>query len=218
MSALWMMPMALALLTECAAEPPPPAETPEPAPAPAPAAPEPAPTAEPEAQAPAKPAAPPPEPEPTGPTRPATEILLDSDADFLLDDGASSLKEAARQKCEGEAPEGSDPGVIQTCVQKERDQFSGDVITFQQTPNGIRLTIYRRRGSRLDEVYAAPVELKEQSPTTVLVKLKGFKGARPFLPGVKEFSLEVPDNYSLVIEDPNMGKLVYRVKVGLVTR
>lgn len=218
--------LALGLLTQCASEPPPPAAAPDPPPvaaapepSPAPAPVETAAASEP-APEPKAPPAPAPEPEPAAPTRPAGEIMTEGDTDFLFDDSASALKEAVRQKCEGEAAEGSDPKALADCRQKERDKFTGDVLSFQAASEDgpITLIVYRRKGSRLDEVYRAPVVLKDQSPTTVLVSPKGGKGARPFLYTQREFTVQVPDNYSLVIEDPTLGKLVYRAKVGVVAR
>lgn len=215
--------LAVGLLTGCASEPPPPAQAPEP-PIPAAPAPSPAPPADtPETSALTEPApspatAPPPAAEPTAPTRPAIDVITEADTDFLLDDAASGLKEAARQKCEATAAGASDPKALAECRQKERDKFGGDVLSFQAEEGAVRLIIYRRKASRLDEVYQAPVTLKEQGPTTVLVTSKGGKGARPFLYAQREFSLEVPDNYTLMIEDPSLGKLVYRAKVGVVAR
>jgi len=210
-------------LTGCAGEPPPPAAAPEAAAeAPPPKPPEPpAPASEPEPEPEAAPTAkPPPEPEPTAPTRPAAEIITEADTDFLFDDSASALKEAARQKCEGDAANAGDPKLVATCMQKERNTFSGDVLSFQGAEGVYKLIIYKRSGSRLDEVYRVPVTIKEQNPTTVLVTPtpKTGKGARPFYIGQKDFTVLVPDNYTLIIEDPTLGKLVYRAKVGVVAR
>jgi len=213
--------LALGLFPGCAGEPPPPAAAPEPAAeAPPPKPPEPpAPEPEPEPEAAAAPK-PPPEPEPTAPTRPASEIITEADTDFLFDDSASALKEAARQKCEGDAANAGDPKLVAACMQKERNTFSGDVLSFQGAEGVYKLIIYKRSGSRLDEVYRVPVSIKEQNPTTVLVTPtpKTGKGARPFYVGQKDFTVVVPDNYTLIIEDPMLGKLVYRAKVGVVAR
>lgn len=217
--------VALTLFTHCASAPPPPAAAPEPTPVatfpePPPAAAPAETAAESESESePEQAPAPAPEPEPSGPTRPASEVITEGDTDFLFDDSASALKEAVRQKCDAQAPEGSDPKVLADCRQKERDKFAGDVLSFQATEGGaVTLIIYRRKGSRLDEVYRAPVVLKDQNPTTVQVSPKGGKGARPFLQAQREFTVQIPDNYSLVIEDPTLGKLVYRAKVGVVSR
>lgn len=220
--------LAVGLLAHCASEPSPPPAAPSPEPVPAAPGPAPAPAPAPPAAetaaanepAPERTEPPPaPEPEATGPTRPAGEVITEGDTDFLLDDSASALKEAVRQKCEAEVGEGADPKALADCRQKAREKFTGDVLSFQASEAGsVTLVIYRRKGPRLDEVYRAAVVLKDQNPTTVLVTPKGGKGARPFLYAQREFTVHVPDNYSLVIEDPTLGKLVYRAKVGLVAR
>lgn len=156
--------------------------------------------------------------EPSAPTRPPIEVLTDSDTDFLLDYGASDLKTSARSDCEANAPEGSGAKELAECMQKARDAFSGDVLTFKQKGDTTTLTIFRRRGSRLEEVFTGPVQLKEAGQNSVTVATKGGKGQRPFHLATREFTVELPDNYSLVITDPKLGRLLYRAKYGLVTR
>lgn len=216
----------VALLVGCAAKPAPkppqpaapPAASPEPAPVQAEPEPPPEPVAPPEPPSePSTEADRPPE-EPSAPPRPPIEVLTDSDTDFLLDWAASQLKEAAKDECDANAAEGSGAKELAECMQKARDAFSGDVLTFKQKGDGIALTIYRRRVSRLEEVFTGPVQLKEAGATSVTVTTKGGKGQRPFHQGSREFSVELPDNYSLVITDPKLGRLLYRAKYGLVAR
>jgi len=42
------------------------------------------------------------------------------------------------------------------------------------------------------------------------------KGLRPLLKGKREASLSVPNDYSVVITDADLGRLVYEAKIGLV--
>jgi len=61
------------------------------------------------------------------------------------------------------------------------------------------------------------VDLSEASPASVKLKFTGAeKGLRPLLKGKREALLGVPNDYSLVITDADLGRLVYEAKIGLV--
>ncbi len=154
------------------------------------------------------------------PRAPPARFLTETDTAFLIDDSSSALKQSAEQGCARKLPEDASPQAKAECVQKARDKFAADVLTFQASPEGaLTLTIYRRKASRLEEVFSVPVEIEDSSDTTALVKPKGRgRGQRPFFTAQREIKAEVPDNYSLVLEEPRLGKLVYRVKIGLVDR
>jgi hypothetical protein len=75
-------------------------------------------------------------------------------------------------------------------------------------------TIYKSSGSELREIYVATVELAEDSPNTVRLKVAGREqGQRPLFKGRTSAVLTVPNDYSLEIDDPQLGKLVYGAKV-----
>ena len=223
-AAVLVVLLMLSGLLACAAAPPKASEpeAPEPIPSSPPAPAEPSevqsdiPTEEPEAE----PPEPEPEPEPEAPSKPSkapSQVLTEPDTDFLLDYPASALKEAAQAKCRAE--HGTSPELEAACMNKARDDFSGDVLSFRTTGGLVTWTIYRRMANRLDEVYTAKVKLKDASESTVVLTSAGpAKGQRPFLRGQRELTLAVPDDYTLVLTDPDLGKLVYRAKYGLVNR
>jgi len=155
---------------------------------------------------------------PSRPPRPAREILLEADTDFLLDYPASGLKQAAQAKCSGSSDRAKSPQAMAECLQKERDAFAADVLSFREAAGGaVTWTIYRRQVSRLEEVYSGVVELKEGDEGEIVVTTKGrAKGQLPFFKGQRQIEVKVPDNYSLVLTEPSLGELVYRAKYGLV--
>ena len=197
---------------EAATDPSPPAE-PDQESEPADGVPPPEPQAEPVAPEPAAEE----EPDPISkPSKPASELITQADTDFLLDDTASELKAALKGQCEAKHEEAAE---VSECLSKAREEFGADVLSFRAAGNGsVRLTIYRRKASKLAEVYSASVVLKDDSETTVTVNPKGAKGQRPIFKGQGPFSVVVPDDYHLVLQDPKWGKLSYRAKYGLVAR
>ncbi len=183
-----------------------------------PSAPE-APAPEPVASTP-PPAEPPPEkkaePEPEEkPSRPPLEIITAADTAFLVNYPSSAANEAARKTCSEKG--GSDDEAIAKCMSDARAAFKADVLRFKKDGSHWSLIVYKRDGSRLDETYSARVDLSEESPSSVKLKFTGSeKGLRPLLKGKREASLGVPNDYSVIITDADLGKLVFEAKIGLV--
>ena len=208
----------------CAGAPPPPpveplAPAPIVAPAPPPVAEPAAPAASSEATAPTASAAPPAPPaeDPTAaskPSRPPLEILTAVDTAFLINYSASAPVEAARRTC-GEKSAG-DSEAQAKCLSEAREAFKADVIRFRKEGTHWAWTVYKRGGSRLDEVSSGRVELSEASPNSVKIKLISDKGLRPLLKNKREAIISVPNDYSFEINDAEWGRLQYEAKIGLV--
>lgn len=104
------------------------------------------------------------------------------------------------------------------CLQKARDQFLADVVRFKKAKNGTwSVFVYRRNDNDLREIYSASVEIADESPTTARLKWKGSeRGARPFFRGKPGGIVTVPNDYTIELEDAQLGRLVYGAKTGLV--
>jgi hypothetical protein len=212
-------------LLACAAPAPPAVSAPEPAPtvAPKPAPPpamsasspsEPAPAAAASAPAPKSETLPEAEAE-EKPSRPPIEILTSPDTAFLINYSGSAPLEAARKTCSEKG--GTDDEAIAKCMTDARAAFKPDVVRFKKDGSHWSCIIYKRENSRLDEVYSARADLTEDAPNRVKIKFTGAeKGARPLLRSKREIVIQVPNDYSFVLNDPELGRLVYEAKVGLI--
>ncbi len=215
--------LALVAAIACAPAAPTPAApppTPSASPAPLPT-PEPAPVAEPAATAapePTPPEAPPtPAPAPRASQTP-TQVITAPDVAFLVDYANSGAREKALSQCEQESKD--DAALKGKCLEKARDKFVADVLRFKKDAQGKwSLAVYKRQGSRLDEVYIGSVEFGEETSDGVKLKFSGReKGQRPLFRGQSAVELKVPNEYSVEIEDPLFGKLTYNAKIGLVSQ
>jgi hypothetical protein len=181
--------------------------------APAPAAPE--------ATAPTEaPSVPPePSPEPSSPklSQEPVNLVTARDVAFLIDYDNSTPKKTAEAACEKEAE--GDPKMFAECLDKHRNQFKADVLRFVKDESGrITLTIYKRTGTSLNELSVSSIQFLDETDTSVSVKLTGKnKGQRPlFKSGVG--SITVPNEYTIEIDDKDLGKLSYSAKIGLVSQ
>jgi hypothetical protein len=130
------------------------------------------------------------------------------------DDSAPRLK--AEAACKAQTKD--DAQAMASCLQKARDQFLPDVLRFKKGNQGRWLVvIYKRSGSDLRELYSGAVELTDEPSSTVRLKVTGREqGQKPLFKGRTSALIKVPNEYSLELEDPQLGKLIYGAKIGLV--
>jgi hypothetical protein len=133
---------------------------------------------------------------------------------FQIEYEDSAPRRKAEAACSVQAKE--DAQAMSACLQKARDQFLPDVLRFKKGPQGRWLVvIYKRSGSELRQLYEGSVELTDASPSTVRVKLTGHEqGQKPLFKGRTSAVLTMPNEYSLELEDPQLGKLIYGAKSG----
>lgn len=208
------------VLLACASTPPP--KSPAAQPAPRPPAPAAATVSEPAAAAPA----PATEPAPPEPPKPAAEpaiprspkaILVAKEVSFLVEYAKSDPKKTAETDCEQKAK--GDGAKRTACIDKARNDFKPDLLLFKQDEKSgaCTLIVYKRVGDNLTEVFRGPVKLEEQLPDKVSIGFAGGKGQRPLFKGAAKGTILVPDDYSIQMDDPQLGKLYYTAKVGLIT-
>ncbi len=148
------------------------------------------------------------------PSRSPLEILTSADTAFLIDYSGSAPIGTARRTCAEKSA--GDPEAQAKCLSDAREAFKADVIRFRKDGSHWSWTVYKRTGSRLDEVTSGRVELSEASPNSVKVKFVTDKGLRPLLKNKREALLTVPNDYSFEVDDAEWGKLEYEAKIGLV--
>ena len=105
-------------------------------------------------------------------------------------------------------------------MQKTRAQFLADVLVFQKDKKGhVTLTIYKRNDSELKEVYIAPVSFANETANSLHIKFTGGgSGQRPLFKNTNSPTLNMPNDYTIEIEDSEYGKLRYDAKIGLVDK
>ncbi|MBN1607634.1 MAG: hypothetical protein JW940_13435 [Polyangiaceae bacterium] len=164
---------------------------------------------------PAAPAEPPKAAEPALPRSPRA-LLVARDVAFLVEYDKSEAKTKAEADCEKKSK--GDEAKRTACVEKAKKNFLADVVRFVQNDQGAcTVTIYKRTGDNLAEIFRGPVTLTDEPPDKVRAEFAKGKGSRPLFRGAKSGTILVPDDYSIEIDDPLLGKLYYSAKIGLVT-
>lgn len=145
-------------------------------------------------------------------------MITARDAAFLIDYSNSEAKQKAAEACEKESA--GDPEKKGACLTKARDKFLPDVLRFRKdSETQTSLLVYKRKGTALSELWVGLVSLSEPSPDSVKVTfLNKGKGYRPLWQGTKsDVVIQVPNEYSIELDDPALGHLRYDAKIGLIT-
>jgi hypothetical protein len=157
-------------------------------------------------------------PEPQKPEEPVVTRTL-SDRVFaprvayMVNYPASGAKDVADKKCAAKSPE---PEAKAACMDKEREKFTADVLVFKKADGESSLTIYKRAGNALSEMSKSKVVLGEDTPEKLAVKVESDKGWRSLFSGKKAFEVRFRDEYSIELDDPQFGALVYEARIGML--
>jgi hypothetical protein len=146
-------------------------------------------------------------------------VLTATTVSFLVDYNNSEARKFAEATCAKDA-KAAEPEAKAACRQKARDKFLPDVLVFQKDARkNCTLIIYKRMGATLNEVSITAIEFADETSNSVRVKLKkDTHGQRPLFKGQTSAVLSVPNDYTLAIDDNELGKLTYEAKVGLINK
>jgi hypothetical protein len=152
-------------------------------------------------------------------TRTAKDILTAPEVTFMFSFNQSEPKEKAEEKCAATAKD--DPKKMALCMKKASSKFEADGIQFKKNDKGgeddwLWITV-RRKGNVLTTIHKIPVTFADDKPTSVTLKPTGKDtGTKPMNPP-SEVVIEVPNEFSIVLKDPEHGRMVYEAKIGITS-
>ena len=144
----------------------------------------------------------------------AKKLLTQEGTAFIHSFAKSEAGEKADERCE--ASSGGDAEKKAKCLAKATPKATSG-IRFEKDPEGnwwfIRFEVKNKKPIDHNRVKA---EFGEDSGGKITIKTsgpdkgRGGKGAVP-----ASFEIEVPDDYTVIIQEPGRGKTVYETKLGL---
>jgi hypothetical protein len=190
------------VLFACGGSPPP-----EPGPPPAP-------TPEPIAEAPPEPEpVEPPKEEAPPPRKPARDYLLEPGWDFVLSYSESDIKAKTEQECEAKSK--GDEDKASDCASKAEADMANDRLKFAKDDKGNWWLVLLGKQKGKEIIYTrVQVEVANEEVEKLVLTPKGKDmGKKPIKKLPSELAVEMPDEYSVILQHPDRGKLVYKVKV-----
>jgi hypothetical protein len=157
------------------------------------------------------------EPEPAAPSGPnPKEVLLRDEAVFVVNYTESDMGKKQEEKCEKSAK--GDPAKKNKCMSAALKRVTREGFQFEKDEDGetifyIRFAIVKEKRVVWNKVKA---EIGEPKGKKVTITTSGAdkaamrKGKVP-----AEFELTVEDEYTIVVEDEDKGRIVYETRLGL---
>ncbi|MES1188331.1 MAG: hypothetical protein ABUL60_31235 [Myxococcales bacterium] len=149
-------------------------------------------------------------------SRPPLELLTGNNVVYVLNFSASKVGEAAKERCESEHAD--DPGAARECLNKERAKVAIESVRFVKDPSGQYwwVTYNRYKGNLLKWHRIQFLPGKADADSVTLNLTGKDKGIAPMPKVPSSLNIELPNDYSIVVSDPEYGAMAYDAKIGLL--
>lgn len=147
-------------------------------------------------------------------SRPPLDLLTGNNVVYMLNFKGSPKGEAVKAQCESEG----EPSAVRACVEKERSKVAIESARFVKDAHGQFwwITYNRYKGNLLKWHKVQFVPGKEDADTISLTLVGKDKGIAPMARVPASLKVELPNDYSIVVTDPEYGELLYDAKIGLM--
>jgi hypothetical protein len=149
-------------------------------------------------------------------SRPPLELLTGNNVVYVLNYAGSKVGEAAKERCEAENSE--DRGAARECITKQRAKVAIESARFVKDPHGQYWWVtYNRYKGNLLKWHKIQFLPGTADADTITLNLTGKdKGIAPMTNVPASLKIELPNDYSIIVSDPEHGALVYDAKIGLM--
>jgi hypothetical protein len=147
-------------------------------------------------------------------SRPPVELITNPTALYVFNFAESEVGKTAKEQCDAA---GGGPDKVAACVQKARGKVPVESIRFKKKDKEFFwITLNRYKGNLL-KWHIIQFTPGEESSDKVTLKLMGKdKGIAPMAKIPATLQIELPNDYSIVVIDPEFGRMIFDAKIGAV--
>jgi hypothetical protein len=147
-------------------------------------------------------------------SRPPLDLLTGNNVVYVFNFPTSEKGIAAKQQCES----ADDPAGSRECQAKERTKVAVESIRFVKDEHGQYwyVTYNRYKGNLLKWHKVQFVPGKQDADTISLTLVGKDKGIAPMARVPASIKVELPNDYSIVVSDPEYGAMTFDAKIGLM--
>ena len=148
--------------------------------------------------------------------RTAKDIITAPEVTFMFDFNESEAKDKAEKACSPQA--GDDAKKMALCMKKASSKFPAEGMQFKQDKGEWVWITLQRKGSAITILHHVPIDFSDDKPNSVVIKATGKdtgKQAMHKLPS--QVTIEVPNEFSIALDDPTNGRMVYEAKIGIMS-
>ena len=147
-------------------------------------------------------------------SRPPMDLLTGNNVVYVFNFAGSAKGEAAKAQCENQGQ----PAEVRECVAKERSKIPVESVRFVKDAQGQYWWVaYNRYKGNLLKWHRVQFMPGKADADTISLNLVGKdKGIAPMARVPASLKVELPNDYSIVISDPELGQMLYDAKIGLM--
>jgi hypothetical protein len=148
-------------------------------------------------------------------SRPPLDLLTGNNVVYVFNFNGSAVGTSAKEQCESRA---DNPAAARECVAKERGKIPVESVRFVKDGHGQYwwVTLNRYKGNLLKWHKIQFLPGKQDADKVSLTLTGKDKGIAPMARVPNSLNVELPNDYSIVISDPEYGPMMYDAKIGLL--
>jgi len=148
-------------------------------------------------------------------SRPPIDLLTGNNVVYVFNFQGSAVGTTVKEQCESRA---DNPAAARECVAKERGKIPVESVRFVKDGQGQYwwVTLNRYKGNLLKWHKIQFVPGKQDGDSVSLTLTGKDKGIAPMARVPNALNVELPNDYSIVISDPEYGAMMYDAKIGLL--
>lgn len=149
-------------------------------------------------------------------SRPPLDLLTGNNVVYVFNFNGSAKGEAAKALCEGQG----DMAAVRECMAAERAKVAVESIRFVKDSHGQYwwVTYNRYKGNLLKYHNIQFLPGKEDADSIALTLVGKDKGIAPMARVPASLRVELPNDYSIVVSDPEYGDMLFDAKIGIMER
>lgn len=149
-------------------------------------------------------------------SRPPLELLTGNNVVYVFNYAESPIGVSAKEQCDAE--HGDDPGAARQCLAKERGKIPVESVRFVKDGSGQYWWVtYNRYKGNLLKWHKIQFLPGKEGEDTVKLNLTGKdKGIAPMARVPALLKIDLPNDYSIVISDPEHGAMHFDAKIGML--
>jgi hypothetical protein len=147
-------------------------------------------------------------------SRPPMDLLTGNNVVYVFNFPSSAKGVAAKEQCDS----AGDPGAVRQCLTKEREKIAVESVRFVKDGSGQYwwVTYNRYKGNLLKWHRIQFMPGKQDADSISLTLIGKDKGIAPLARVPASLKIELPNDYSIVVSDPEHGAMTFDAKIGLM--
>jgi hypothetical protein len=148
------------------------------------------------------------------PSRPPNDLITGPNLVYMFNFKESDVGKQAREKCQADFADS--PREVAACMEKARSKVPVESVRFLKDKSGQHWWVtYNRYKGNLLKWHKVMYKPGEETDDRITLNLIGKdEGIAPMAKVPRALQVELPNDYTIVLEDPEHGPMTYDAKIG----